>query len=376
MRMRRHGAFLPGWQAAATVYVARPRLCTIATRPASMMRSRPREVCHEGSASACPRSTTTGRSAIPARTPEPFGGAARGGRGPALFVVQKHAARRLHYDLRLEMDGVLRAGRCPRGPSLERRGEAAGGARRGPPASSTPTSRASSPRATTAPAPSSCGTAAGIGSVKDEPPAEQLGAGKLDVELFGDKLRGRWTLVRMGGKDEGVAAAQEGRRLRRRRARRPSASRSRCSPASPSRSCATARRALRARCATRLAGRAPRGDVDAAEPAASCSPRSADDAVLATRTGSSSSSTTASACSPRATATTVALLRARPGRTSPRAIPRSSRALRALPLDALRARRRGGRARRGGPAELPAPAEPHAPDAAAPTSSARRSRCR
>ncbi|HYS49804.1 MAG TPA: DNA ligase D [Xanthobacteraceae bacterium] len=51
-----------------------------------------------------------------ARTPEPI--AARAGGGDRQFVVQKHAARRLHYDLRLELDGVLKSWAVTRGPSL------------------------------------------------------------------------------------------------------------------------------------------------------------------------------------------------------------------------------------------------------------------
>jgi len=120
----------------------------------------------------------------PDRTPEPFGGRPSGGR---LFVVQKHAARRLHYDLRLEMDGVLKSWAVPRGPSghvEEKRlavhvedhpveyGDFEGVI----------------PPATTARARSSCGTMAGTAR-RNPIPLTQLERGTLEVEIFGHKMR-------------------------------------------------------------------------------------------------------------------------------------------------------------------------------------------
>jgi bifunctional non-homologous end joining protein LigD len=132
------------------------------------------------------------------RTPEPSGSAAGPAGQPARrFVVQRHRARRLHYDLRFEIDGVLVSWAVPKGPTLDPdikrqaihvedhpieyldfegvipHGEYGGGDvivwDRG----------TWEPHAT-------------------DDPAKAVASGELHADVHGDKLRGRFILVRTG----------------------------------------------------------------------------------------------------------------------------------------------------------------------------------
>jgi bifunctional non-homologous end joining protein LigD len=131
------------------------------------------------------------------RTKEPRGSLKR--RTGDLFVVHKHAARRLHYDLRLELDGVLKSWAVTRGPSLS-----PGDKRLAVRTEDHPLDYAEFegriPEGEY-----------GAGSVivwdrgrwsTEGDPHKQLAKGHLVVDLDGSKLKGRWHLVHMKGRDQ------------------------------------------------------------------------------------------------------------------------------------------------------------------------------
>ena len=132
----------------------------------------------------------------PSETNEPFGGGRSGGDaggGHRIFVVQKHSATGLHWDLRLEMDGVLVSWAVPKGPSPNQADK-----RLAVHVEDHPLKYASFEGVIPE---GNYGAGAMIvwdrGSwVPVEDPDEGMKKGKLLFDLKGYKLRGRWTLVR------------------------------------------------------------------------------------------------------------------------------------------------------------------------------------
>ena len=133
------------------------------------------------------------------RTPEPSGAGGAAAPGGLQYVVQRHDATRLHYDFRLEHDGVLKSWAVPKEPSL-----------------STKDRRLA---VQTEDHPLDYGGfegeipegAYGAGSVVIwdrghwQPLVdvdEGLKDGKLDFELDGERLKGRFTLVRMAERNK------------------------------------------------------------------------------------------------------------------------------------------------------------------------------
>jgi bifunctional non-homologous end joining protein LigD len=131
-----------------------------------------------------------------ALTPEPKGSETR--KDGRSFVIQKHAATRLHYDFRLEMEGVLKSWAVPKGPSLD------------------PADKRLAMQ--TEDHPVEYGDFEGIipegqyggGTVllwdhgtwePLEDPHQGLRKGALKFRLEGAKLQGKWTLVKIKGRD-------------------------------------------------------------------------------------------------------------------------------------------------------------------------------
>ena len=132
-----------------------------------------------------------------AHTPEPAG-AVSAPTGTLAFVVQKHAARSLHYDFRLELDGTLKSWAVPKGPSLD-----TGTKRMAVHVEDHPLAYASFEGEIP---PGHYG--AGNVTVWDHGTWSPLGdaqaglqQGKLKFTLHGQKLRGLWALVRMKPRD-------------------------------------------------------------------------------------------------------------------------------------------------------------------------------
>ena len=131
------------------------------------------------------------------RTKEPRGKLRR--RTGDLFVVHKHAARRLHYDLRLELDGVLKSWAVTRGPSLSSADKRLAVRTEDHPLDYAEF-EGKIPEGEY-----------GAGSVivwdrgrwsTEGDPHRQLAKGHLTFDLDGAKLKGRWHLVHMKGRDK------------------------------------------------------------------------------------------------------------------------------------------------------------------------------
>ncbi len=136
-----------------------------------------------------------------ARTPEPSG---RGRIRPSKklrFVVQKHAARRQHYDFRLELDGTFKSWAVTRGPSLDPREK-----RLAVEVEDHPLDYGDF-EGTIPEGQYGGGTVMlwdrGFWTPESDAPAQALKAGELKFTLEGKKLRGEWVLVRIRHGREG-----------------------------------------------------------------------------------------------------------------------------------------------------------------------------
>ena len=131
-------------------------------------------------------------------TPEPAEGGQEGGEA-LTFVIQKHWASRLHYDFRLELDGVMMSWAVPKGPSFDTHDKRMAVHVEDHPISYNDFEGTIPPKQ----------YGAGKVIIWDkgywkplDDPRKALAAGNLKFELTGHKMHGKWVLVRMKGKGE------------------------------------------------------------------------------------------------------------------------------------------------------------------------------
>jgi bifunctional non-homologous end joining protein LigD len=135
------------------------------------------------------------------RTAEPLGAKPlpKAVKGASRFVIQKHDARRLHYDFRLQMEGVLKSWALPKGLPW-RKGEKHLAVEVEDHPIEYETFEGIIPEGNYG-----AGTVMvwdrGKYHVYGEEPAKSLGEGKLHLLLDGQKAKGEWTLVRIRGRD-------------------------------------------------------------------------------------------------------------------------------------------------------------------------------
>jgi len=141
------------------------------------------------------------------RTPEPRGSRRRrqGTKRP-IFVIQQHAARSLHFDFRLEADGVLKSWAGPKGPSTDPSDK-----RLAMPTEDHPIEYAEFegliPRGEYGAGPVIVWDHGTYENVtvdregREIPVPEAIDEGELKVRLHGEKLNGNYVLVRTGGGD-------------------------------------------------------------------------------------------------------------------------------------------------------------------------------
>src|SRR5690606_30077369 len=133
-----------------------------------------------------------------ARTPEPSGAEPPVQRSGRAFVVHRHDARRLHYDLRIEMRGVLRSWAVPKGFSYDRTKKHLAVQTEDHPLAYEGF-EGTIPKGEYGAGPMAIFDRGTYALARGDDIAKECESGELKILLFGRRLRGEWHLVRTKG---------------------------------------------------------------------------------------------------------------------------------------------------------------------------------